>query len=216
MGVEILMERISMKTKLIVLLAFYLLVARASCCLGQTGQEVYPAAPIVSQPASDRLFFPKNVVRGFTEAGYLPSHNEADLGRCASWTGAYGGAAAPCAAFGRYFLGGYAEFQPFARKLGPLPLHRVFLFLEPRAFFGRNIPRFNYSASFAPINFERTVGIIIAVRRNLDVRIWQHQNDWLGRYGHSLGPADLGTSGPYGMYAGISTRWYFGSWGRQH
>jgi hypothetical protein len=100
--------------------------------------------------------------------------------------------------------------------VGSLPLNRIYLFVEPRAFFGRNVPQFNYSQSFSPIIFEHSVGIVIAVRRNLEVRMWRHQNDWLGRYRRYLGPADLGSSGPYGQHAGISTRWYFGGWGRQH
>ena len=209
-----------MKTELIASLVLCLLGARPACWAQETATGGYSAPPVatpISEPAtSDRLLFPKNSLRGFTEGGYFPSHNEADLGRCASWTGAYGGANASCAAFSRYFLGGYVEFQPFGRKLGPLPLQRVFLYVEPRTFFGRNIPQFNYTQSFAPIDLERTLGIAVALRKNLEVRMFQHQNDWLGRYRHNLGPADLGPDGPYGMYAGFSTRWYFGGWGRQH
>jgi hypothetical protein len=46
--------------------------------------------------------------------------------------------------------------------------------------------------------------------------------DWLGKYNHNLnvggtttGP-DLGTAGPYGLYATIGARWYFGGYGRSH
>ena len=205
-----------MKTELIASLALCLLGLRPACWAQETAMGAYTATPTSEQAAWDGLLFPKNSLRGFTEGGYFPSHNEADLGRCASWAGAYGGANAPCAAFSRYFLGGYVELQPFARNLGLLPLQRVFFFVEPRAFFGRNVPQFNYTQSFAPIALERTVGIIVAVRKNLEVRIWQHQNDWLGRYRNHLGPADLGPDGPYGMYAGVSTRWYFGGWGPRH
>ena len=205
-----------MKTKLIVSLALWLLGVGPACWAQQTVPEDYIATPRSEQTASSRLLFPTNSLRGFTEGGYFPSHNEADLGRCASWAGAYGGASAPCAAFGRYFWGGYMELQPFARKLGPLPLQRIFFFVEPRAFFGNNIPQYSYTMSLNPISIERTFGIAVTVRKNLEVRMWQHQNDWLGRYKNYLGPADLGTSGPYGTYAGVSTRWYFGGWGRQH
>jgi len=205
-----------MKTELIASLVLCLLGAGPACQAQETATGGYTATPTASEQATwDRLLFPKNSLRGFTEGGYFPSHNEADLGRCASWAGVYGGANASCAAFSRYFLGGYVEFQPFGRKLGPLPLHRVFLFVEPQAFFGRNVPQFNYTQSFSPIALERTLGITFAVRKNLEVRMFQHQNDWLGRYRHYLGPADLGPDGPYGRYAGFSTRWYFGGWGRQ-
>lgn len=205
-----------MNTRLIAVLAFSLLAATATRGQEQTPKEDYSATSPALLSASDGLFFPKNFLRGFTEAGYFPSHNELDLGRCAGKSGAYGGDNAPCAAFSRYFFGGYAEFQPFARKVGSLPLDRIFVYVEPRAFFGRNVPQFNYSESFAPIAFERTVGVVVVLRKNLEVRMWQHQNSWLGVYRHYLGPADLGPNGPYGRYAGVSTRWYFGGWGRQH
>jgi hypothetical protein len=208
-----------MKTELSVSLVLCLLLgAKPACWAQQTALEGYVATPApTSEPAaSNRFFFPTNSLRGYTEAGYFPSHNEADLGRCASWSGADGGASAPCAAFGRYFLGGYLELQPFARKLGPLPLQHIFFFFEPRAFFGNNIPQYSYTLSVDPISIERAVGVVVEVRKNLEVRLWQHQNDWLGRYRSYLGPADLGSSGPYGTFAAISTRWYFGGWGRQH
>jgi hypothetical protein len=204
-----------MRTRLVALLTLCWFAAGGTSWGGQAAKADYSHSSSVALSASDRLFFPKNFLRGFTEAGYFPSHNEPDLGRCAAKSGAYGGANASCAAFSRYFFGGYAEFQPFARNLGSLPLNRVYLFIEPRAFFGRNVPQFNYTESFSPIIFERTVGVVIAVRKNFEVRMWQHQNDWLGRYTHNLGPADLGTTGPYGLHVGISTRWYFGGWGRQ-
>jgi hypothetical protein len=38
--------------------------------------------------------------------------------------------------------------------------------------------------------------------------------DWLGRYNHNVGPADLSTHGPYGLYTTIGARWYFGGYGR--
>jgi hypothetical protein len=215
-----------MKIGLIASLVLCLLGAGPASWAQQGATDSFPASPasegvITTTPPSgqatwDRFLFPRNFLRGFTEGGYFPAHNEADMGRCASWVGMFGGPNATCAAFSRYFMGGYAELQPFSRKLGPLPLQRVYLYLEPRAFFGRNVPQFSYTQSFAPILFERTLGIVVAVRKNLEVRIWQHQNDWLGRYRNHLGPADLGTNGPYGMYAGVSTRWYFGGWGRQH
>ena len=34
---------------------------------------------------------------------------------------------------------------------------------------------------------------------------------WMGRYAGYLGPADLGTTGPYGRYATVGVRWHFGN-----
>jgi hypothetical protein len=205
-----------MQTKAIVLFSLLFFGAPAAGWGQQATKVDYSARSSWLHPASDRLLFPRNFLRGYTEAGYFPAHNEIDMGRCSAGSGNFGGANAPCAAFGRYFMGGYAEIQPFGRKVGPLPLNRFYLFFEPRGFFGNNVPQYSYSQSFYPISFERSVGVIIALRKNLEVRVWQHQNDWLGRYKHWLGPADLLSNGPYGQYAGISTRWYFGGWGRQH
>jgi hypothetical protein len=205
-----------MRTKAIVLFGLLLFGAQAEGWGQQAKRVDYSAPSSVAAPASDRLFFPRNFVRGYTEAGYFPAHNEVDMGRCSAGSGNYGGVNAPCAAFGRYFVGGYAEIQVFGRKVGPLPLNRLFLFIEPRGFFGNNVPQFSYSQSLYPISFERSIGVIIALRKNLEVRVWQHQNDWLGRYKNWLGPADLLSNGPYGQYAAISTRWTFGGWGREH
>ena len=48
------------------------------------------------------------------------------------------------------------------------------------------------------------------------LRVEQHQVDWLGKYKNNVGLADLGTSGPYGLYSTIGARWYFGGYGRAH
>lgn len=201
-----------MKIKLAALLALFFLGATGISEAEQAAKVQISHTPPVAQPASDRLFFPKHFLRGYMEAGYFPPHNEVDLGRCTANTGAYGGSNAPCAAFGRYVLGGYAEFQLFGRSVGHLPLSRVYLFIEPRAFFGNNVPQVHYSESMTPIAIERTVGIALEVRKNFEIRVWQHENNWLGRYRHYLGPADLGSNGPYGQCAGVSTRWYFGGY----
>jgi hypothetical protein len=191
--------------------------ALASVCAAQKVQRVnYAAALKTLDRPSDRLFFPKNFVRGFTQFEYFPSHNEPDLGRCRRDAANFGGANDPCAAFGRYSMGGYLELQIFGRRAGPLPLNKVFLYIEPRAYFGSNVPQFNYTQSFAPIAVERNVGLIVELRRNLQLRMWQHRNQWLGRYEHNLGGADLGPSGPLGLHAGVALRWSFGGWGRDH
>jgi hypothetical protein len=162
--------------------------------------------------ASSRTFFPHNWIRGYTDFSVAPSHNEPDLGRCMfPQPASAGGAASLCTAYGRYFFNGYVEIQPFGRTLA----RHFFLFLEPRFTFGRNVPQLKYSASMEPIAFDRSVGIGFQLPKNFQLRATQHQVDYLGRYRNSLGPADLHTNGPYGLYATFGVRWSFGGYGRQ-
>jgi hypothetical protein len=63
------------------------------------------------------------------------------------------------------------------------------------------------------------VGVIIELPKNFEVRVTQHQVDWLGKFQNSVGGQpglDLGTAGPYGLYSTIGARWYFGGYGRSH
>jgi hypothetical protein len=103
------------------------------------------------------------------------------------------------------------EFQP----LGRTPARRFFLFFEPKFSFGRNIPQLTYTASMAPIAYDRSIAIGFQLPGNLEMRATQHQVDWLGRYSRSLGSADLRTNGPNGLYAAFGVRWSFGGYGRQ-
>jgi len=66
-----------------------------------------------------------------------------------------------------------------------------------------------------PIAFDRSIGIAFQLPRNFELRATQHQVDWLGRYGNSLGAADLRTNGPNGLYATFGVRWSFGGYGHQ-
>jgi hypothetical protein len=184
----------------------YAQAASTTVASGKTG---------ASTGADHRTFFPKNFIRGYAEFEIDPPHNERDFGRCLSSTGSYGGAAAACAAFGRYALGGYLEIQPFGRKLGPIPLQRLFFFLEPNGYFGRNVPQLRYTASADPILLERSIGVGIELPKDFELRWWQHRSHWLGNYGGYLGPADLGKNGPYGLYSAVSVRWYFGGYNRR-
>jgi hypothetical protein len=162
-----------------------------------------------SQPVapSERTFSPPNWLRGYASFEYALPHDEVDLGRCASWAGQYGGANAPCADLARYVLGGYVEAQPLGRSL----LRRVFIFASPRSYFGNSVPQVSYTNAFTPIAVEILFGIGVELPRNLDLRVVQHSVDWMGRYTNSLGPADLGFTGPYGGYSTIGVRWHFGS-----
>jgi hypothetical protein len=161
--------------------------------------------------STDRKFFPKDWASGFVDFAVAPPHNEPDPNRCASSTGAYGGAQAPCSAFARYMGSGHVEFRP----VGTGPFRRLFVFAEPRAFMGRNVPQYEYTASMSPIALERAEGVGVTVTRNLELRLTTHRVDWLGKYHNNLGPADLGKNGPLSIYTTISARWYFGGYGRR-
>lgn len=157
-----------------------------------------------------RTFFPKNWIRGYTDFAVAPSHNEPDLGRCSfPQPASAGGAASQCTAYARYLFSGYIEIQP----LGRTPARHFFLFLEPKFSFGRNIPQLSYSASMEPMAFDRSVGIGFQLPKNFELRLTQHQVDYLGRYSNYLGTADLRTNGPYGLYTTFSVRWTFGGYG---
>jgi hypothetical protein len=168
------------------------------------------AADPIPAPASwgvpqGRTFFPHNWLRGYVEFSVAPPHNEPDLGRCLP-----GGADSTCNAFARYLWSGYLEVQPFGKTFA----RHAFLFFTPTFSFGNNVPQFKYTASMAPIAYERAIGLGIELPKNFEFRLTQHQVDWLGRYGKSVGPDDLGTNGPYGLYTTIGARWYFGGYGR--
>lgn len=166
-------------------------------------------APWYERPATAPLF-PRNWVRGYTEFEVAPSHNEPDLGRCAfPQPAASGGMASSCTAYARYLFSGYIEFQPLNRTFAK----HVFLFFQPKFSFGRNIPQLSYLASMEPIAFDRSVGIAFELPKSLTLRVTQHQVDYLGRYANYLGPADLRTNGPYGLYTTVGVRWSFGGYG---
>lgn len=155
-------------------------------------------------------FFPHNWIRGYTDFAVAPSHNEPDLGRCMFPQPAIaGGAASQCTAYARYLWSGYIEIQP----LGQTFARHLFLFFEPRFSFGRNIPQMSYEESMEPIAYDRSIGAGYQLPRNFELRLTQHQVDYLGRYSRLLGPADLRTTGPYGLYTTVSVRWTFGGYG---
>ena len=108
-------------------------------------------------------------------------------------------------------MSGYLEIQPFGRTFA----RHFFVFFEPTFTFGRNIPQLVYSASMEPISYERSIGITFQLPKNFQIRATQHQVDFLGRYSNKLGPADLGTNGPYGLYSTFGVRWSFGGYGHQ-
>ncbi len=158
-----------------------------------------------------RKIFPRNWASGFVDFAVAPPHNEPDLNRCGAWAGALGTTKASCAAFARYVGSGFVELRPVATG----PLHRLFVFLEPHAYMGSNIPQFQYTNSMSPIALERAAGIGLSLTRNLELRLTTHRVDWLGKYANNLGAADLGKNGPLSSFTTISARWYFGGYGRR-
>lgn len=178
------------------------------------------SAAAAPRPASwgvpeGRLLFPHNWIRGYIDFDVAGPHNEPDLGRC-SQSGAIinaaGGASSDCNAYARYLLGGYLEIQPFGKTLA----RHLFLFFTPTFSFGNNVPQHKYTWSPAGIAMERSIGFGFELPKNFEIRVQQHQVDWLGKYNHEVGLADLGTSGPYGLYSTVGARWTFGGYGRAH
>ena len=185
-----------------------------------TSAAAEPAPRPLSWGAPEgRMFFPHNWLRGFADFSVAPPHNEPDLGRCSQSHAVIvsaGGANSDCNAYARYLLGGYLEIQPFGKTLA----RHLFVFFTPTFSFGSNVPQYKYSASISGIAMERSVGFGIELPKNFEIRVTQHQVDWLGKYNHNVGLADLssgnigGGVGPYGLYSTIGARYYFGGYGR--
>ena len=124
-----------------------------------------------------------------------------------SETDPFGGKDAPCNAFARYLLSGYVAVRPFART----QLRRLFFFGAPTFVFGKNIPQTLYTWSPAAIGWERSWGAGIEIGRGFELRVSQHfLFQRFGARDRYLGPADLGTNGPWGRYNVIGVRKYFG------
>jgi hypothetical protein len=203
------MRRTSLKKNALILCFLALLLASA----GRAQTVALSTQDSRSSDPGQRLLFPKNWIRGYTDFSVAPSHNEPDLGRCAfPQPASAGGAASACTAYARYLLSGYVELQPFGRTFA----RHFFLFFEPKFSFGRNIPQINYTGSMIPIAFDRSVGVALELPKNFQVRVTQHQVDYLGRYSNNLGPADLHTTGPYGLYSTVGVRWSFGGYGHNN
>jgi len=171
-----------------------------------------PPAVKASSPAQPKsaAWFPHNWIRGHVDFDFAPSHNEPDLGRCAfPQPLSAGGVDSQCTAYGRYFLSGYLELQPLNRTF----VRHLYFFFDPKFTFGDNIPQLKYTYSMEPMAYDRSVGVGFKLPRQFEVRFAQHQVDWLGRYSKNLGPADLSTHGPYGLYSTVGVRWNFGGYG---
>jgi hypothetical protein len=187
------------------------LFGAAGPALAQSADAYTPPAPVAlsSVAPGGNALFPRHWVRGYTDFEFAPPTNEPDLGRCRASAGQFGGAQARCAAFARYMLSGYVEARPF----GQTALRHVFLFAMPRLFLGNNVPQISYTAAATPIAVESTLGAGIELGKSFEVRAVRHAVYWQGRYRSNLGYADIQPTGPYGHYATIGVRWFFGGYG---
>jgi hypothetical protein len=192
-----------MKISLLVAFLFFLIIPP------NRAQETSLVSGKTSPVVESRVFFPHNWIRGYTDFGVAPPHNEPDLGRCVFPQSAdAGGANSGCTAYARYLFSGYLEIQPIGRTFA----RHLVLFFEPIFSFGRNIPEVSYGASMEPMGFDRSIGFAIQLPKGFQFRASQHQFDYLGRYSKYLGRADLRTNGPYGLYATVGVRWTFGGY----
>jgi hypothetical protein len=192
------------------LIAVALWMIQTAPLWAQSAPSVASAQVASPEKPERRTWFPHNWVRGYVDFEVAPPHNEPDLGRCASpQPASAGGANTSCTGYARYLWSGYLELQPLGRTFA----RHIFLFYQPIFSFGNNVPQLKYTASFAPIALDRSIGVGYKLPRNFEVRLTQHQVDFLGKYGGNLGPADLHTNGPYGLYATAGVRWYFGGYG---
>jgi hypothetical protein len=160
-----------------------------------------------SAVSGGHLFFPRNFIWGYSQFDIAPPHNEPDPNLCAANAADFGGKDAPCNAFARYMLSGYVEVRPFART----ELRRLFFFGAPTFLFGKNLPHTLYTWSPDAIGWERSWGAGITIGRGFELRVTQHfLFQRFGARDRYLGPADLGTNGPWGRYNVIGVRKYFG------
>ena len=180
------------------LLSIFMCLGMSYICLAQEGN--------VPQE-QDRWFSPRDMLWGYAQFDIAPSHNEPDPNLCAANARQYGGVDAPCNAFARYMLSSYVEVHPFGRT----QLRRLMFFGVPNFLFGKNVPQALYTASMEPIGWERSWGAAIEVGRGFQLRVTQHfLFQRFGARDRYLGPADLGTNGPWGRYTVIGVRKYFG------
>jgi hypothetical protein len=91
---------------------------------------------------------------------------------------------------------------------------RLFVFAEPKVFGGDNVPQIRYTASAAPILWERTTGVGVELRSGLELRLTHHMTNLVGRYKTPLKQPEWRTDGPYGLYTTVGVRWYFGGFGK--
>ena len=178
--------------------------------------QTAPNAPQAPAPAPEttskdnRLFFPTGWIYGWGQFDLAPPHNEPDPGLCAPNAGQpqYGGVNAPCSLFARYMISGILEVRPFGRG----PLRRFMVYGAPTFLFGKTIPKTLYTWSPDAIGIEHSWGVGIYMNKGFEFRVTQHfLFDRLGARDTYLGPADLGTNGPWGRFLTLGVRKTFGT-----
>jgi hypothetical protein len=158
--------------------------------------------------AKDRMFFPHDMLWAWAEFDVAPPHNEIDPNICAGNAGQYGGVNAPCSMFARYMISGTLEVRPFGRG----QLRRFMLFGSPSFLFGKNVPQTLYTWSPDAIGIEHSWGAGVYIAKGFEFRVTQHfLFDRLGARDTNLGIADLGNNGPWGRYATVGVRKWFGT-----
>jgi len=156
--------------------------------------------------AQDRMFFPRDMLWGWAQLDLAPPHNEIDPNLCAANAGQY--PQPQCSLFARYMLSGVLEVRPFGRT----PLRRLMVYGAPTFLFGKNVPKTLYTWSPDAIGVEHSWGIGVYLNKGFEFRVTQHfLFDRLGARSTNLGPADLGTNGPWGRYFSVGVRKTFGT-----
>jgi hypothetical protein len=154
-------------------------------------------------PPGERFFFPRDTLWGWAQLDLAPPHNEVDPNQCSGDAAANGGINDPCSLFARYMLSGILEVRPFGRT----PLRRFMVYGAPAFLFGKTIPKTLYTWSPDAIGVEHSWGVGIYLNKGFEFRVTQHfLFDRLGARDKYLGPADLGTSGPWGRYVTVGVR----------
>ena len=156
----------------------------------------------------ERMFFPKDWYWGWAQFDLAPPHNEVDPNLCAANAGQYGGKNAECSAFARYMISGTIELRPF----GQTWLRGFVAFFDPTFLFGKTVPQYNYTWSWSGIGMEYAWGVGYNLPKRFEVRFTGHPV--IARFparDHPLGPAWLGSNGPWGQYNTIGVRKYFGT-----
>jgi hypothetical protein len=192
------------------ILVFLLLISTLSRAQAAPANGGTPTVQVQTPNSEreDRMFFPKDMLWGWAQVDVAPPHNEIDPNLCAGNAGQYGGANAPCSMFARYMLSGMLEVRPFGRT----QLRRFMVFGAPTFLFGKTIPQTLYTWSPDAIGIEHSWGVGIYIGKGFEFRVTQHfLFDRLGARDTYLGIADLGNNGPWGRYATVGVRKYFGT-----
>ena len=160
------------------------------------------------QDASDRMFFPHDMLWGWAQLDLAPPHNEIDPNLCSGNVPLNGGINDQCSMFARYMLSGILEVRPFGKTV----LRRFMVYGAPTFLFGKTLPQTLYTWSPDAIGIEHSWGVGTYLNKGFEFRVTQHfLFDRLGARDKNLGSADLGNNGPWGRYLTVGVRKTFGT-----